>query len=156
MIFSVICSAILQWQGENSSAKQQKNDPTSLKPGLSQTLSSLQWPDGTWCSGHTKVAPRGPPILPPAPFLAPELGIWLGKRTRSLPLACCGGHLPLQTTPSHRPLPSCSGQCPNASMSHLGLAKPVPTVRGQAWHAAVRALTPDGNTMAQGLSGWLG
>lgn len=52
---------------------------------------------------------------------------------------------------SHLPLPSCSGWCPNASTSHLGLPKPVLTVGGAAW----RALTLDGNTVVQGLAGWL-
>ncbi|CAB1429573.1 unnamed protein product [Pleuronectes platessa] len=46
--------------------------------------------------------------------------------------------LPPLTTPKNvsrlplHSLPSCSGQCPNARTSHLGLAKPVPTVGGGA------------------------
>ena len=85
-----------------------------------------------------KGGPRGPPVLTPSPLLTPELEIWLGKGTSSLPLACCGGRSP----PSRPPLPSCSGQCPNASTSHLGLAKPVPTVGGAGVTRSVESTHP--------------
>lgn len=57
----------------------------------------------------------------------PELEHWLGKGTRSPPYACWGG-FNTHNPSSHLPLPSCSGWCPNASTSHLGLPKPVLTV----------------------------
>lgn len=83
---------------------------------------SAEWPDGVWCSGHTKVAPGGPPILTLSPRLTPKLEFWMGKGTRSL--------LQRPLPPSLQPFPSRGGHCPNASTSHLGLAKPVLTVGG--------------------------
>lgn len=91
------------------------------------------------------MAPGGLITSPPHP----ELEHWLGKGTRSPPYACWGG-FNTHNPSSHLPLPSCSGWCPNASTSHLGLPKPVLTVVGGGW--AWRALTLDGNTVVQGLA----
>lgn len=140
-----------EWEYE---AERTKNYEATcfLKTGLSRHCPLCRVTRWSLMLRAHKGGPWGPPILTPSPLLIPKLELWMGKGISSLPLACCGDHFP----PSRSPLPSCSGQCPNASTSHLGLAKPVPTVGGQAWHAAPRALTPDGNTMAQGLAGWLG
>lgn len=123
---------------------------------VTNTVLFAERPDGAWCSGHTKVAPGGLPSSPPHP---PSPLNWNSDWAKG-PVLCLLPAVeaipPLPNPPSRLPLPSCSGHCPNASTSHLGLAKPVPTVGGQAWHTASRALTPDGNTMAQGLAGWLG
>lgn len=73
--------------------------------------------------GTHKDGPWRPCTLTPHPWLER----CLGKRTSSLPCACWGGYN-THNPSSHLPLPSCSGWCPNASTSHLGLPKPVLTV----------------------------
>lgn len=75
-----------------------------LKTGLSQTLSSLQSNQMELDAKGTHRWPRGE-ALQSSPLLTPELGLWLGKITHPLPLACCGGHFPPNTTPLIYPFP---------------------------------------------------
>lgn len=83
--------------------------------------------------GAHKGGPWRPCTLTPSPFLTLELEHRLGKATSSPPCACWvgwGGGFNTHNPSSHLPLPSCSGWCPNASTSHLGLPKPVLTAEG--------------------------
>lgn len=106
-------------------------------------------PDGAGCSGHREVASRGILSSLSPPLLTPELELWMNRRHSS---SAVNPSIRLLSTS----LPCCSGRCSNAITPHLGLAKPVLTMaRREVWHVVPCALTPDGNTMAQGLAGWL-
>lgn len=102
-----------------------------LKAGLSQKLSSLQSdqmePDaqGTW---RLPLGASQPSPPHPSSPLNWGSGWAKGPVFRLSPAGV--GHF-LCEPPTRLPCPSCSGQCPNASTSHLGLAKPVPTAGGE-------------------------
>ena len=85
--------------------------------------------------------------------LTPELGPRLHEGTRSATT-----HNPRKRLPSPPSLPALLQRTvPKCQNVPPGPSQACPYCRGgTAWHAALRALTPDGNTMAQGLAGWLG
>lgn len=102
--------------------------------------------------GAREGAPGGLVPSPPQPLSPMKWSSGLAKGP-VLHLVSAGGGFNTHNPSSHLPFPSCSGWCLNASMSHLGLPMPVLTAggRGAAWSA----LTLDGNTVIQGLAGWL-
>lgn len=75
-----------------------------------------------------------------------EAAAW--QRDQFSTLCLLGGGFNTHSPSSHLPLSTCSGWCLHASMSHLGLPKPVLTAERASW----RALTLDGNIVVQGLA----
>lgn len=77
---------------------------------------------------------------PPHPFSPLN---WSSGWQRDKPSALCTiGDYHTHNPSAHLPLPSCGGQCPNANMSHLGLAKPVPVVGGAGVTCSVESTHP--------------
>lgn len=113
------------------------------------TVLSAESPDGNWNSGHTKMAPGG---LVPSP---PPWTRALPWQTDQFSALCLLGGLQypqslLPSTPSllQWMVPKCQHVPP-------GLTQACPYCWGGGGGAAWRALTLDGNTVVQGLAGWL-
>lgn len=108
---------------------------------VTDTALSAERPDGAWCSGHIKAAPWGTSNPSPHPF---------SPRNRDSdwargPVLCLSSIFEATSSPKYPsclPLASCSGHCPNASTSHLGLAKPDPTVRGAGMTCSAQSTHP--------------
>ncbi len=89
---------------------------------VTNTFLCAEWPDGAWCSGHTKVAPGGLPSTPHTPS-HPWTGALAGQRDRFSVACLLWRPLPPQTslpsTPSllQRTVPKCQHVPPGPSQA---------------------------------------
>lgn len=100
-----------------SEQRRPKNYESTLL--VTNTVLSAEWPDGAWCSGHTKVAPGGlpsSPLTPPHPWT----GDLPGQRDQFSASCLLWRPLsPLPSTPSllQRTVPKCQHVPPGPSQA---------------------------------------